>query len=127
MPSTLKGLIVGLGVLALAAAGAAQAETVSKCDAAQYKEAGKKVFCLMKVNMKAAKKGEAPDAAAIAKCQAKFLDKCVTAEGKLDCTGVPAGNCPAIEAVADAAHTNLVAAVLSPSGAFMDLTGGVLD
>ena len=126
MPSRLKGLIVGLGVLALAAAGTAQAQTVSKCDAAQYKEAGKKVFCLMKVNMKAAKKGEAPDGAAIAKCQAKFLDKCVSAEGKLDCTGV-IGNCQAIEDVADTAHANLVAEVLSPSGAFMDLTGGVLD
>jgi len=126
MPSTLRGLIVGLGVLALAAAGTAQAQTVSKCDAAQYKEAGKKVFCLMKVNMKAAKTGTLPDAAAIAKCQAKFLDKCVKAEGKLDCTGT-IGNCPAIEVVADAAHDDLVAAVLSPSGAFMDLTGGVLD
>jgi hypothetical protein len=126
MPSTVRGIIVGLGVLALAAAGAAQAQTVSKCDAAQYKEAGKKVFCLMKVNMKAAKKGELPDAAAITKCQTKFLDKCVKAEGKNDCTGT-VGNCPAIEAVADTAHTNLVAAVLSPSGAFIDLTGGVLD
>ena len=126
MPSRLRGLIVGLGVLALAAAGAAQAQTVSKCDAAQYKEAGKKVFCLMKVNMKAAKKGELPDAAAIAKCEAKFLEKCVKAEDKDDCTGT-LGNCPAIEVVADAARDDLVAAVLSPSGAFMDLTGGVLD
>ena len=126
MPSRLRGLIVGLGVLALAAAGAAQAQTVSKCDAAQYKEAGKKVFCLMKVDSKAAKKGELPDAAAIAKCKTKFDEKCLKAEGKTDCTGT-VGNCDAIEAVADGAYADLVAAVSSPSGAFIDLTGGVLD
>ena len=125
MPSTLRGLIVGLGVLALAAAGTAQAQTVSKCDAAQYKEAGKKVFCLMKVSSKAAKTGTLPDEVALAKCKTKFGEKCATAEGKGDCA--QAGNCVAIEEQADDAYAALIQAVLSPSGAFIDLTSGVLD
>lgn len=80
-----RSLTVVLGAslfLSYASIGLAQ----SKCDAGKLKEYGKKVFCLAKVDSKAAKKGEPIDTARQQKCIDKFTLKCGKAEERGDCT-----------------------------------------
>jgi hypothetical protein len=79
--------------------GPAQAQ--SKCDAAKLKEYGKRVFCLAKVDAKAAKKGEPIDTAKQLKCIDKFDDKCAKAEAGDDCT-LAVKDCAELVSEADA-------------------------
>jgi hypothetical protein len=59
----------------------------SKCDAAKWKAAGQHAACLANAESKAAKKGVAPDAVAVTKCDDKFTASCTKAETKLeDCS-----------------------------------------
>jgi len=58
----------------------------SKCDAGKLKEYGKKIYCLAKLDSKAAKTGTAIDSAKETKCHDKFAEKCAKAEQKGDCT-----------------------------------------
>ena len=105
-------IMAGLA-FALAIGGTASAQ--SKCDAGITKAAGKKVFCKAKVNSKAQKNGTTPDAAKLTKCEDKFTKDCNKAQGQGDCQ-TQLQPCPLIEAEVD----TCVAAISSPSGAFVD-------
>jgi hypothetical protein len=59
----MSSFLVAVGALFILA-GAGTAGAQSKCDAGKLKEYGKKVFCLAKLDAKAAKKGIIVDSAA---------------------------------------------------------------
>jgi hypothetical protein len=105
-------VVAGLA-LTLAIGGTASAQ--SKCDAALTKAAGKKVSCKAGVNSTAQKKGTAPDAAKLAKCEEKWVKACNKGQAHGDCQA-QTQPCALIEAEVD----SCVADISSPSGAFLD-------
>ena len=80
----------------------------SKCDAGKLKEFGKKVFCLAKVDSKAAKSGVPIDVTKEAKCFSKFSTKCARAEQQGDCSAA-VKNCADLMVEADACRAASVA------------------
>ncbi len=64
----------------------------SKCDAAKWKAVGTYAACLANESAKGAAKGQAPDAAKVAKCDTKFTASCAKAETKLTGCSQP-GTC----------------------------------
>jgi hypothetical protein len=78
MPPGSRGGLRGLGPSAAAAQ--------SKCDGAKVKDYGKAVGCLTKLGGKVLVLGAADDSAKAIVCINKFMEKCVKAEAKGDCT-----------------------------------------
>jgi hypothetical protein len=105
-------IVAGL-VLTLAIGGTASAQ--SKCDAAITKAAGKKVSCKAGVVANGQKKGIAPDAAKLAKCEEKFNKSCNKGQAQGDCS-TQTQPCPLIEAEVDSCVND----ISSPSAAFLD-------
>ena len=115
----LKKKLVSIGaVLAFAVATGGMAFAQSKCDSGITKAQGKKCACKASVHAKAQAKGLAPDAAKLAKCEAKFDKACQKAIARADCV-VQLGNCAALEAEVDACVAGLTSSA-SPSGAFLE-------
>jgi hypothetical protein len=107
-------IVFGLGFV-LVAGGQAMAQ--SKCDGGVTKAKGKKVACKCGVYAKAYQKNLTPDAAKLAKCEAKFDKACTKATGAGDCV-VQTKSCAANEGEADTFVNDHC--VGSASGAFLN-------
>jgi len=118
-------LALGLGVFLLAGtAGAADPEAL--CKDAKLKATGKKAFGILKSFGKNIKKPDAVKLAeGIAKAQSKFTKGFTVAEGKGGC--LTTGDAAAIEDKVDAFAADVIEELGSPSGAFIDASGGTLD
>jgi hypothetical protein len=93
------------------------------CDAAVTKAAGQKVACRTGVIAQGQKKGVAPDATKLARCDSKFNAACMKANNKAKTPCSPGhADCSAAgltETAADACSAQLA----SPSGAFIGARG----
>src|SRR5689334_14243580 len=98
----LKGLTVGLGVLALVTATVGTASAQSKCTAAKLKAAGKKAACKLGVEAGAAGKNVAPDPLKLGKCTSSFTAAFSKAEASTSPCVAPNGDTTAIENKVDA-------------------------
>src|SRR5438105_1083636 len=101
----LKGLTVGLGVLAFVAIGAATASAQSKCSASKLKATGKKASCRLGVYAKAVGKAVPVDTLKLQGCTDKFGPAFDKAETKPPC--LTTGDKSAIESKTDAATNNM--------------------
>jgi hypothetical protein len=107
MTQKLKVAALAAGALAFVAmSGAAQAQSLNKCQGTKIKDAGKKAACLAGLQAKVAAKGGTVDPAKVAKCQAKVGAAYTKLEGKGDCNTT--GDAGAIEAKVDAFVDDLV-------------------
>ena len=114
---TKKLLAIGAVFAFAVATGGMAFAAPSKCDSGITKANGKKCSCKASVIAKAQAKDLAPDAAKLAKCEAKFDKACNKAIAKGDCTGAQNTSCASNEAEVDACVADLSA---SPSGAFLE-------
>lgn len=114
---TKKLLAIGAVFAFAVATGGMTFAAPSKCDSGITKASGKKCSCKASVNAKAQAKDLTPDAAKLAKCEAKFDKACQKAVARGDCTGAQNTNCATQEAEVDACVADLSA---SPSGAFLE-------
>jgi hypothetical protein len=114
---TKKLLAIGAVFAFAVATGGTTYAVPSKCDSGITKAAGKKCSCKASVIAKAQAKDLTPDAAKLAKCEAKFDKACNKAVARGDCTGAQSTSCAAVEAEVDACVAGLAA---SPSGAFLE-------
>ena len=108
--------LVAIAFLALSLAGGGVAQAQSKCDSGISKAVGKKVYCKLKVIAKGQRYGQLPDPLKLTKCEQKFDQACLKAQGKGDCAQQNQP-CLAIELEADACVAIIDG---SPSGAFLD-------
>jgi len=90
------------------------------CNAAVTKALGKKMACRLATYAQGQKKGVAPDSTKLATCDSKFSAACSKANSKGGCDAGHA-DCAGKESQADADSAALAA---SPSGAFLDVSGG---
>ena len=83
----LGAVAFGFGVCAFLLVMNSAALAQSKCDAGEWKAAGLHTKCLARVHSKAVKKGIAPDANKLVRCDKLFLTRCARAQIKDDCIG----------------------------------------
>jgi len=103
---------LSIGVAVVVAVGAANvAFAQSNCDSTITRAAGKKVACKAGVISKAQKSGGPPDAARLAKCEAKFANACGNGRAAGDCV-VQLGSCASVEATVDACVATLMASTV---------------
>jgi hypothetical protein len=125
-----RKLFIALTVGALMLGGAiAQAGTdpADACKDSKAKATGKKAFNLLKAYGKNQKKPNPLKLGSdVSKAQSKFTKSFVKAEGKGGCLTI--ADSTAIEMKVDAFVVDVIEEVSpSPSGAFLDATGGALD
>src|SRR6266446_3387505 len=115
-------LAVGLVAIVVAAAGTvAFAQGIGNtCNAGVTKALAKKMKCRLGLYAQGQKKGMAPDSTKLATCDSKFSAACSKANSKGGCDAGHA-DCAGKESEADADSAALAA---SPSGAFLDVSGG---
>ena len=122
--SVLSAIVLGLFLAAIAHAGS---DPGASCKDAKAKASGKKAAALLKAHGKNQKKPNAVKLGSdVSKAQSKFTKSFVKAESKGGCVTV--ADSTAIEMKVDAFVVDVIEEVSpSPSGAFLDGTGGALD
>ncbi len=111
---------VALACLTASATSAAALSDEDKCAVQKMKVAGKYVFCRMKAEAKAIKKGTAPD---FAKCDTKFAAKWATIEAKAAGACTTPGDAANVASIA-IADAGLMAGTVTAAGRFQNNGNG---